>query len=99
MPTPYLTPSNGLCRTSCVSHASVHAIAAPVLGGPESVRVLVLNKRFRSRPIDLRYRLHPRPGRGWSRSSHLNSDHHDVMVWQMHHMTGRSKGHANGAKE
>ena len=47
-----------------VSHASVHAIAAPVLGGPEVVRVLILNKRFRSRPIDLRYRLHPRPGRG-----------------------------------
>ena len=61
-----------------------HAIAAPVLGGPEVVRVLILNKRFRSRPIDLRYRLHPRPGRvGWSRSSHLNSDHHDVMVWQI----------------
>ena len=68
----------------CVSHASVHAIAAPVLGGPQVVRVIVLNKRFRSRPIDLRYRLlHPRPGRGWSRSSHLNSDHHDVMVWQI----------------
>ena len=80
VPTPYLTPSNGLCRTSCVSHASVHAIAAPVLGGPEVVRVIVLNKRFRSRPIDLRYRLHPRPGRGWSRASHLNSDHHDV-IW------------------
>ena len=77
---PTLRRSNGLCRTSCVSHASVHAIAAPVLGGPEVVRVIVLNKRFRSRPIDLRYRLHPRPGRGWSRSSHLNSDHHDV-IW------------------
>ena len=32
---------NGLCLAGCAGHASVHAIAAPVLGGPVALRVVL----------------------------------------------------------
>ena len=47
VPTPYLTPSNGLCRTSCVSHASVHtakrieAIIGSIIDDPIIVELLI----------------------------------------------------------
>ena len=35
---PYLFPVNGLCIAGCAGHASVHAIAALVLGVPARAR-------------------------------------------------------------
>ena len=40
---------NGLCVAGCVGHASVHGIAAPVLGGP-SVRCVEQQPSRRFRP-------------------------------------------------